>query len=304
MIQLESNRLRVEIPLPGEAPNTSYRFDRAGFVAEVVLDGLVRFCATEPQNLRHPSSGGRGLCNEYRFPICENTQIGEYFPKFGIGLYRKEEEGKFIFHKRYQDVLPFDIQVAHTDFSATFTTLPHNCQGYGLQTIKKIIVSDNTLTIEIIATNTGDKPLCFEEFCHNFLSIDGMAIGSDYSLTLPQIQDLGTERLNNRSGGRPGSMRGMGKGLTFCEYSAIDTDFAIDPDTLDDTESFCWHMVHKGAKASVSCLDGFKPSKIAIWAVDHMFCPEIVHTVSLEVGQSHAWKRTWTFDRQHAASWT
>lgn len=302
MIILESKRLRVEIPLPGEAPNISYRFDRAGFIAEVVLDGIIRYCATEPQNLRHPSSGGRGLCNEYRFPICEDTPIGEYFPKFGIGLYRKQTEGKYIFYEKYKEVQPFEILVAHVNRSATFTTLPKLCQGYSLQTVKKVMVESNTLTMEILATNTGNKPLCFEEFCHNFLSIDGMAIGSDYVLEMPQIQNLGTERLNNRSGSRPGSMRGMGNGITFCEYSAIDTDFAIDPETLTGEDTFYWHMSHKGAKASVSCIEGYKPSKIAIWAVDHMLCPEVVHTVSLEVGQSHVWRRTWTFDHQHHTS--
>ena len=34
MITLKSNRLRVRIAEPGEAPNQTHRFDRAGFISE------------------------------------------------------------------------------------------------------------------------------------------------------------------------------------------------------------------------------------------------------------------------------
>jgi len=296
MIYLNSNRLRMEFAEPGEAPNTGFRFDRAGFITEVVLDGEMRFCASEPQNLRHPSSKGRGFCNEFRFAICEDVPIGEYFPKFGIGLIRKEEDGRFVFYKKYQQVKPFPIKIEHTLDSAVFLTEPIECQGYALRTVKTVKVWENTLVMTVQAENVGQKSLFLEEFCHNFISIDGMAIGSDYQLELPQGPYLGYSRLHNRSGGRPGSMRGDGKGLTLCEYSAIDTDFAIDTQDIEETIPFHWKMTHKGARASVACDEGFKPYKIAIWAVDHMLCPEIVHGFTLEVGEIHRWTRKWTFD--------
>ncbi|TDF91717.1 hypothetical protein [Paenibacillus piri] len=295
MITLCSDRLRIELPEPGEAPNTSTRFDRAGFISEVVLDGMVRFCASEPQNLPHPSSSGRGLCNEYRFNICEDVKIGEYFPKFGIGLFRKEEEGPYIFHKKYKDIIPFEISLEQHADRVIFVTEPMPCQKYALRTTKTISLAGNSLTMTVKAENVGDKEMALEEFCHNFISIDGMAIGSDYQLELPQCPDLGYERLNNRSG-RPGSMRGNGKGITFCEFSAIDTDYSIEPNDMEDTVPFTWKMIHKGARAFVECEDRFKPSKIAIWAVDHMLCPEIIHGFHLMPYESNEWTRVWKFD--------
>jgi hypothetical protein len=296
MITLKSDRLTVELPEPGEAPNTSQRFDRAGFISEVTLDGTMRFCASEPRNLRHPSSGGRGLCNEYRFNICEDVAIGEYFPKFGIGLYRKEEEGKYVFFKKYQDVIPFQIHVQHTASSALFVTEPMPCQDCALRTTKTIALSGNTLTMTIKAENVGGRDLDLEEFCHNFISIDGMAIGSDYQLDLPQCADLGSERLRNRSGDRPGSLRGNGKGITFCEYSAVDTDYAVDPDLVEDKAPFTWKLIHKGAHASVQCEEGYRPAKVVVWAVDHIVSPEIIHGFHLRSGETHEWTRVWTFD--------
>jgi len=295
MIMLHSPRLRIEMAEPGEKPATGFRFDHCGFITEVVLDGKIRFCASEPHNLRHPSSGGRGLCNEWRFTICEDVEVGDWFPKFGIGLLRKEEEGRYVFYKKFKQSIPFVNHVVQDGTSVSFMTEPNTCQGYALRSVKTVSVHDNVLTMTVEAENTGDKTLSIEEFCHNFISIDGMALGSDYRLDLPGCPSLGYHRLDNRSGGRPGSMRGNGKGLTFCEFSAIDTDYAIEAANVDDAVPFMWRLTHLGARSSVEGLDYFKPHKIAIWAVDHMVCPEIVHNFNLTPGQQHTWKRQWTF---------
>ncbi|MGT2910485.1 hypothetical protein ACVR1I_02080 [Streptococcus cameli] len=53
MILLSNERLRVEIAEPGERPNDTLRFDRAGFISDVTLDGDTHFGANEPMNLRH-----------------------------------------------------------------------------------------------------------------------------------------------------------------------------------------------------------------------------------------------------------
>ena len=100
MITLSSDRLRVELAEPGVSPNNKTRFDRAGYISDVILDGGIYFAASEPRNLVHPCSGGRGFCNEFRFDASAEAAIGEYFPKLGVGLIRKEEDKKYIFHRK------------------------------------------------------------------------------------------------------------------------------------------------------------------------------------------------------------
>ena len=297
MIQLTSDRLRVEILEPMEGTNRGFRFDHAGFISEVELDGLVKYCASEPKNLRHPTSLGRGLCNEYRFDISEQVEVGDWFPKFGIGLLRKWQDKKYIFHDTFPEVQLFPIHITSSESEAVFETDPVPCHGYALKTKKAIRVFDNQLVMEIEATNTGEKPITdMDEFCHNFISIDGMAVGSDYRLELPQCPDLGEERLFNRQE-RRGSMRGMGRGLTFCEFTATDTDLWIDPALVDRSRPFEWRMRHLGAKAGVSCECGFDAGKVVVWAVDHMVCPEITNVVTLQPGETKNWSYRWTFDR-------
>lgn len=294
MFQLKSDCLRIEILEPGEECNNRTRFDRAAYISEVVLNNGIRFCASEPKNLIHPCSGGRGFCSEFRFDVSGEAEIGEYYPKFGVGLIRKEEDEKFIFHKTYHDVVPFPVQVEHDEQKAVFVTEPVECLGYAMRSEKTVSVDGNTVTVITKVENTGKKEIHMEEFCHNFISIDGMAVGSDYELSMPQIPDLGYERLTNRRG-YSGVMRGNGKGITFCEPTVIDTDFYVDGKDIEPTIPFTWKMIQKGAKAYVEGEDYFVPGKLPIWGVDHMLSPEVVHCFTLKPGETTEWKRVLKF---------
>lgn len=294
MFTINSKRLRIGISEAGEAPNNKWRFDRAGYISDVVLDGGIHFCASEPRNLAHPNSGGRGLCNEFRFDPSAEAKIGEYFPKFGVGLIRKEDEEPYSFYREYKDVLPFNVEFTRTENEAVFVTLPQPCLGYAIRTVKTISVQGETLTMDTEVENVGEKAITMNEFCHNFISIDGMAVGSDYTLSLPNIPDLGHERLHNRRG-FSGAMRGNGKGLTFCEFTAIDTDYAVMGSDMDKALPFTWEMTHRGARAFVKGEDHLHPKFLAVWGVDHMLSPEVVYEFTIKPGETHQWRRNWTF---------
>ncbi len=295
MITLSSDRLRVEIAEPGVSPNNKTRFDRAGYISDVILDGGIYFAASEPRNLVHPCSGGRGFCNEFRFDASAEAAIGEYFPKLGVGLIRKEEDKKYIFHRAYKDVLPYPIEYSCTANQAVFVTSPIPCLGYAVRTTKTITVEGNSITTKITLENVGNKEITVNEFCHNFISIDGMAVGSDYELTSPRFPEIKKERLNNRRG-FSGSMRGIGRGISFCEFTAIDTDYAVLGCDLEQTVPFTWRMIHKGARAYVEGEDYFIPKFVSIWGVDHIMSPEIIHEFTVKPGGEHSWKRVLRFN--------
>ena len=297
MIFLNNQRLRVEIAEPGEAPNHRTRFDRAAFISDVLLDGEMRFTASEPKNLVHPTSGGMGFCRELRCDVSAEAKVGEYYPKFGVGLIRKQDEPKYSFFKKYTDVIPFETTIEHDATTAHFFTASLPCLGYALESRRKVKIQDTMLTVETELKNVGEKIIPMEEFCHNFISIDGMAVGSDYHLEIPSAPDLGQNRLNNRRG-FSGVLRGEGRGVTFCEFTAIDTDYAINCEQLKKDIPFTWKLSHQGAKAYVLGMDDFVPGKIAIWGVDHMLCPEIVHCFKLKPGESIAFSRSLTFGRE------
>ena len=289
MLKIASRRLEIEIPLPGESPNDTCRFDRAGFISSIILDGKHSFCAAEPTNLVHPTSGGLGLCNEFKFDAaCDEADAGEMFPKFGIGLFVKPDDKPFCFFHRY-DAKPFSIEYEHKPDSVVFNTEPMPCLGYALKHTKTITVNDNLLKMRVIIENTGEKTVAMQEYCHNFLTIDRLPLGPAYRVDIPGLSDRGTEILT-------GTIKGNGNGYAFSDYNSRAALVEAAEAELSDTVPFTWKMSNSDSPAFIEVTEYFKPVSLAMWAIDHIISLEVFKGITLKPGQMQEWTRTWLFD--------
>ena len=289
MLKISSKRLEIEIPHPGEAPNNTYRFDRAGYISSILLDGKYSFCVSEPTNLVHPSSGGQGLCNEFKFDIaCDEVVSGERFPKFGIGLFLKPDENPYCFFHQY-DVTPFSIDCECKQNTIVFHTQPILCSGYALKHTKTITVDDNIIKMNVMLENTGAKEIVMQEYCHNFLTIDNLPLGPDYRIDIPGVSDRGTEVLT-------GTIKGDGNGYTFSDYNPKAAMVEVKEDELFDLTPFSWKMSNQKSSAFIEVSEYFKPAGLAMWAIDHIISLEVFKGIRLQPGQTHEWLRTWLFD--------
>lgn len=295
MITLRSDRLRVELAEPGERPNDGFRFDRAGYISEIVLDGDIYFTASEPKNLMHPSSGGRGLCCEYAVDYSSQAEEGEYYPKFGIGLLQKGQEGRYLYYHRYENVREFPISVKVEGSSAVFRTEGIPCLGYELAAQRSVCLNGNCLTVENTVENRGEKPLELSEYCHNFLSIDGMAVGPDYKLDFPMLKDFGMRRFCDMDGRQYG-LRGNGRGFAYVNRDGDTVYMNVDLEGMEEKLPFVWRLCHEGVHAFVEGREFFRPDQIRLWSVDHMICPEVFHRFTIKPGERHRWKRGWRFE--------
>lgn len=292
MITLKSDCLRVEIAQPGEHPNDGVRFDRAGFITEVVLNNERQFCANEPKNLSHPSTGGRGLCCEMMLDLSGEAKVGEQYPKFGVGLIRKETDEPYVFFGKYQ-IEHFPVECTVTDSTAEFKTAAIPCMGYALNQWKKIAVQGNCLTVEYQLENVGEKTVVLEEYCHNFLSIDGMAISPDYVLDIPGLENQGNEPKKYRGNGHDLNLIGNGCGFTFAK--AEPTVFEYPAQVAAQSVPFGWKLSHKGAKAYVEGEESYVPVRVNVWGTDHLISPEFIQRIELAPGEMTAWTRKLTF---------
>lgn len=292
MITLKSNCLRLEIAEPGEHPNDGVRFDRAGFITEVVLNNERHFCANEPKNLSHPSTGGRGLCCEMMLDLSGEAQVGEQYPKFGVGLIRKESDEPYVFFGKYQ-IEHFPVEYTADDSTAEFRTAALPCMGYALNQRKRISVVGNRLTVEYELENVGEKTLVLEEYCHNFLSIDGMAISPDYVLDIPGLTDQGHQPKQHRGDGHEMNLIGNGRGFTFARAETTVFHYSAQVETT--AAPFVWKLSHKGAKAYVEGEESCVPSRVDVWGTDHLISPECIQRMELAPGETTAWTRTLTF---------
>lgn len=292
MIVLKNECLRVEIAEPGEHPNDGVRFDRAGFITEVVLNNERHFCANEPKNLAHPSTGGRGLCCEMMLDLSGEAKVGEQYPKFGVGLIRKENDEPYVFFGKYQ-IEHFPVEYRVADNVAEFKTATIPCMGYALSQWKKISVQGNCLTVEYTLKNVGKKTVVLEEYCHNFLSIDGMAISPDYVLDIPGLKHQGTEPKQYRGNGHELNLIGNGCGFTFAK--ADPSVFEYPAQVESQSAPFVWKLLHKGAKAYVKGEESYVPVRVNVWGTDHLISPEFIQRLELAPGETAAWTRKLTF---------
>lgn len=293
MITLKSSRLTLHICEPGEMPNRTFRFDRAGFISEVILDGSRYFCASEPHCLVHPSSGGRGFCSEIIFDPSGEIPVGERFPKLGVGNLLKTDDKPYCFFQKYDAEL-FPVDWESHENSVVFYTRAIPCHGYAAEMKKQITVIDNLLSVDYSLKNTGSKPVRIREYCHNFISIGGMAIGPDYLLKLPCVEGIPNGDLPDSSGFV--NYVGENHCLRVKAYSKKAALIRFKQDQITPSRPFEWSLCNIADGAAVHGRESFIPSGLAVWSIDHMVSPEVFHDFRLAPGETECWTRACRFD--------
>lgn len=294
MYQLKSNRLTLLIPDPSSLEALAHRFDPTGVVSEIILDNNIYLTASEPHNVIGGGlhSAGRGLSCEFKFDTFPQTAVGAYALKLGVGLLKKPDEKPFDHHRKYEKQ-PFSHEVlSRTQQKITFRTTSIECDGYRTEHTRSISVSDNTVTMSVTLENTGSKPITFREYCHNFFSIDGLALGPAYTLKLPQIPDL--ERTVSRSAADLYNVNGDTVAVKC--HKPTGTAFTAEAQDIAPEKPFTWELTHTDAKVRIRAVEDFTPVFVQVWSYDHMICPEAFFEATVQPGESTTWQRSWTID--------
>jgi len=290
-IFLKSNRLNVTIAKPGIAPNTTTRFDRAGFITSVILDDDHQFCTQEPCNLPHPCSGGYGLCNEYKLEqaYCE-TKVSDWFPKLGVGLLLKSDEEPYHFSRSY-DCRPYNIEYECSGQSeVTFWTHPTPHNGYAVVQKKRISVHENILTQSISLLNAGEKDIMFDEYCHNFVTIDQFPLGPDYLLQLPSIMVPAKKSFSDGQ-----ILLDTDSTVTFPYYLHSASLLSVQNGMIQSNVPFSWKLSNRRSPLSIIETVSYVPSTVFVWAIDHIVSVEAMNHVLLHPKQHFEWQREWRF---------
>lgn len=291
MYTLSNDRLTVNIAEPNRECMTS-RFDRAGFVTGVRLDGQYDFLGQEDMLDGSPSSGGMGFCSEIQCdPMSAAAAVGEKFPKFGVGLLTQKKAAQYNFMDSYETE-DFDITVEEREQQLVFTTHAKEIGGYAVSQIKTVSIRDNTLTIAYSMKNEGTKTITFDEYCHNFMTLNHKKVCRDYYLTIPCLTlpegeiktlDVATTLLSD------------GVGLTKSEESMVFSLYAFSKEQMRPVETYGWKLVDRSCGLCVEETDDFTVDKVTVWSVGDVISPEMFFTATLAPGEETSWSRTYRF---------
>jgi hypothetical protein len=201
--KISSGDLDVKLYLP-DARTGFYRasrFDWSGMIASLIYRGHEYygpwFQRVEPSVhdftydgadiVASPCTAAVGPAEEFVTPLGYNeAKAGGTFVKIGVGALRKSADSKYDQFRWYELVDGGTWRVQKTAQSIEFTqTLTDPQSEYGYVYRKTVSVSKNEMTISHSLRNTGSKPIDTNVYNHNFLRIDGIAPGPDYSITVP-----------------------------------------------------------------------------------------------------------------------
>ena len=287
--QLRSDRLCVEISPPGEAYRGT-RFDWTGFITQVTLDGSHTFCVPESYQPGH-GTGGIGLCNEFGIdrPVgYAEARPGELFPKLGIGLLRRPDEGPYDFLKSYEIARLFPMHQERGPDWARILVEPVDCRGYAVRLDKAIRVGANWLEITCVLENVGQKPVETHEYVHNFIGIDRQPLGPNYSLRFPYPVQIDE---GAATGLEPVEFRG--EEVSFNATPRQDLYFRPRQYTLSNQPQ--WEIQLKSTGTGVREFDDFLPMRVGVWGAAHVLSPEIFVGIALSPGTTQTWKRRFEF---------
>ncbi len=286
---IKSDQLSVEIGMPGEYSGS--RFDWTGFIQQVTLiSSKHTFCA--PESLTEGTgTGGIGLCNEFgiRTPIgYDQAAVGDYFPKIGVGLLTRTDEGPYDFFKSYPNQ-PFPIHVEQGSDYIRYVSEALPCNGYAFKLEKEITVQGATLTINYSLHNIGEKAIATNEYVHNFLSIDDQPIGPSYVLHFPEDATL----IGDTSKYTQDTLHINGKHISWNKQ--VDEMFYCTVPAFHSEAPFYWEVTHSEAGAGIRERGSAPAAFTALWGVSHVLSPEVSVDINVNPGERQRWSRSYDF---------
>jgi len=284
---LKNKNLEIRIDLPLENYQLS-RFDWTGKIVSVKFKG-VDVAGTERLNSEDDNSFGKGFYNEFGietpvgFDECEE---GEWFPKIGVGLLKKEGVS-YSFMKAYE-TQPADFKVKIESNKITIDCQSQSTNGYAYVLKKEIELLGDSFVIRYHLHNTGEKLIATNEYNHNFLAINKDLIGSNYILKfLFKIKP----KLFGADVNPEGIVEVGDHKITF--NNTPEEQFFFSNLSGGENVDAIWELVNTKSKIGIRETGSFKTNKVNLWGWKHVISPELFFDIDLKPGEKTEWSRTY-----------
>jgi len=286
---LKNKLLEIHIDLPLENYNFS-RFDWTGKIVAVKFQNIL-VSSIERTDGDHEHLLGKGYYNEFGFnsPLgFEETPIGGWFHKIGVGLLKKEDN-HYLFNKKYK-IKPANFKVISKPNSILIICESQAINGYSYVLKKEIELQESSFTIKYDLQNTGGKNIITDEYVHNFIAINKDLIGSNYSLKFPfQLKpSLFEETVNQEQKVEiePNKIKFNGSPKKQFFFSNLSGNKNVDA---------AWELININNKIGISETGNFQTQKVNLWGWKHVISPELFVDIFISPGQSSQWSRTYNF---------
>lgn len=277
---LQSGDLKAELLTPWSRDYQRTRFAHCGFITGLWL-GDVCFTQAELAQVGQASTGGVGLCSEYKCPSIEmDSEVGEDYLKIGAGVIKRPAEPWKLVDEQLISGLPATV-VASED-TAVFECISPKVNGYAYREKRTVSLNGHVLRQEIELENTGDKLIDITEYCHNFVSLGGIETDETHHLTLHCARKLPSSSAQFVA-------TDSGAGWT----GKVEGSFSAPCEIIPGLHPCAWKLESDRTSVSIAEMIDFAPSSAYLWGTSYCVSAEIFNAIRIQPGETARWSREW-----------
>ncbi len=309
--QIQNKQLRVKFYLP-DAKNGFYtgtRFDWSGVIADLEFAGhhLYQpwFACTDPAVrdfiykdatiVAGTNSAMTGPVEEFQTPLgYDSAKPGDSFLKVGVGLLRKADDTPYSFAKHFDLVDGGKWTIHKTATSIIFEQVlggPYSDYAYIYSKTIRLAGDNSELVIEHQLSNKGKLPISTKVYDHNFLTIDGIGVGSAYSITVPykiestRQPDAKFVKLNGSTAEYIANLQGQDRvAFGLQGFSA-------------DSKDYHFEIVNRDAKLQVTITGDHPLANASVWSIRNVLAVEPFIDIQVDPGKDVIWSYKYTYAR-------
>ncbi len=290
------------------------RFDWSGVIGDLEFAGhhLYRpwFSSVDPEArdvvfkestiVAGINSAMTGPVEEFQTPIgYESAKAGEIFLKVGVGLLRKIDDKPYSFTTHFEVVDGGKWSVHKTPQSITFEQVlgdKNSDYGYVYSKTIRLTGDKSELVIEHRLKNTGKLPIKSKLYDHNFLTMDGIQVGSTYSISVPykiepkRLPDAKFAKIDGSTAEYVADLQGQDRVQFGLE------GFSADPKDYD------FRILNNAAKLQVRMVGDRPLVGASLWSIRAVMagCKPFID-IQADSGKDVVWNYTYTYSKVNSA---
>lgn len=285
---LKNKNLEIHIDLPNENYKFS-RFDWTGKITALKFQG-VELSSIENIDCKNESLFGKGFYNEFGIDNAlgfNETEIGGWFHKIGIGLLKKEDD-EYLFNKNYK-IKPASFNITTKPNKLIIKCTSEKNNGYSYLLRKEIELFHNSFIINYYLLNTGEEAIITNEYAHNFISINKDLIGGNYKLKFPfdLKPNLFNETVNPE--------QKVDINLNSIMFNGTPKEqFFFSNLNGGETVNAEWELINLKNNIGIKEIGSFQTNKVNLWGCKHVISPELFYPININPGKSTKWSRKYS----------
>jgi hypothetical protein len=270
------------------------RFDWSGLVSRVDYGRHTFFCEFKQEHdpLNHDDICG--TAEEFGIesaPSYAEAKAGEPFIKIGIGVLERADDAPYAFWKRYKIRTPGYWREVHLPAKINYRQNLHGPDGwdYDYTKIVELVSGVPELKIRRRLQNTGTRTIETDHYGHNFLRIDNVPAGTNYTLEFRFTPRFGQDSRTQ------GCVEIRNRSLVFTKDPSPDQAIWVRLEGFEKPEDNEIKVVNHSTGASMTISADRPLSKLVFYSSGGVLCPEAFIKLNLPPGQTQEWTTTYHF---------